>query len=358
MADIFSLPVEIRQMIFGELLVVGKVFPYGYFKEELAVAEGPGASLDTDAPAAGLPAAAGGEAGGEDDEEEAENDEAAGGQEWGESHVLAEARDFTRPELALLSTCRQIRWEAEMMLYRSNTWVLPAWPLLKRFMATFQLSDIPLSPRLPFPSPPSPRRSGQSSAAAAAAAATDAATTEATAAVTTTMTRQTIRPLIRRIEVAFDRRDISRRAWLQALEPQLSSWWRRSTTTARARPEPAPAAGAEDADADADETRNPIAHQNLHRMGRVMHAALRTALHRAWAHKARALSAFALYELVLDLDRCICPSGCCDDSSFVVRTLVRCGMSTPAALQIYSPAEEPDDAVRLWLEEKETLDRP
>ena len=92
MTTFLDLPLEIRRMVFGYCLAVGKVFPYTVSEiyEEY-------------------------------------------GNDFGDEPTNQELSDCEHPCVALLSVCRRVRLEAEPILYQRNTIVLPASDLTARF---------------------------------------------------------------------------------------------------------------------------------------------------------------------------------------------------------------------------------
>lgn len=92
MSGLFKLPPEIRQRIYEEILVVGKVFPYTL------------------------------------SESYNEND-----CDYDASLTPRERGGYEAPTIALLLVCKAIHSEAEPVLYRQNKFVLPAFGLTARF---------------------------------------------------------------------------------------------------------------------------------------------------------------------------------------------------------------------------------
>lgn len=92
MFELFKLPPEIRRMIYVECLVVGKVFPYTLSESY--------------------------------DEYECDYDD---------DLTAREHAGYEAPIVALLRVCKDIYQEAEPLLYRRNTFVLPAADLTTRF---------------------------------------------------------------------------------------------------------------------------------------------------------------------------------------------------------------------------------
>ncbi|KAL6712925.1 hypothetical protein ACLMJK_009480 [Lecanora helva] len=87
MGTLLKLPVEVRQMIYAECLVVGKVYPY-FFSQQSGQPEG---NLDP----------------------------------GGNDSTLQEETGQYLPETALLQVCKVTYQEAEPLLYQRNTFVLP-----------------------------------------------------------------------------------------------------------------------------------------------------------------------------------------------------------------------------------------
>ena len=92
MGDLHRIPLEVRQMIYTECLVVGKVFPYAFGKNY---------------------------------------DEYDG--DYGDEPTICESFSYNAPEVALLRACKAIHQEAEPLLYQRNTFRLPVFDLTARF---------------------------------------------------------------------------------------------------------------------------------------------------------------------------------------------------------------------------------
>ena len=92
MFDLFQLPLEVRQMIYADCPVVGKVFPYNLAESY--------------------------------DEYECDYDD---------DLTARELAGYEAPEVALLRVCKTIHLEAEPLLYKYNTFVLPPSDLTTRF---------------------------------------------------------------------------------------------------------------------------------------------------------------------------------------------------------------------------------
>ena len=98
MAQLFDVPLEVRQMIYAECLTAGKIYPYT-ISETI-----PEHDFDTS------------------DDEDAET-----------KKILQVKPDRELPCFELLIVCKAIRQEAEPLLYQRNTVVLPAIDLTARF---------------------------------------------------------------------------------------------------------------------------------------------------------------------------------------------------------------------------------